>query len=278
MPDCRKPLNYLRAEWKDCKQCELGVRRAESGGDFVFGEGEPGGILFVGEGPGKTEEELGRPFVGESGRILRTAINALSLKRVYITNVVCCRSCEEACNSEGQVIRRWIPKSYKWETILKDETPKPLCIAACLPRLYEEIYLVDPVLIVTLGLSAIATLSTTRVTAISTERGKTRPIGIPGAGYAPVLTPKRRVWRHTIKGEVIQPVEQNRVEYLTLPTFHPAHVLRQIADKRQGNPREMFTKDLIKAAIIYNRYMKEVHNINPTDVNYPNDLLEGVDA
>jgi len=61
----------------------------------VFGEGNPHTrIMFVGEGPGQTEDETGRPFVGRAGKLLTQMIEAVGLVRgedTYITNVVKCR-------------------------------------------------------------------------------------------------------------------------------------------------------------------------------------------
>ena len=58
---------------------------------LVMGEGNPNAdIVFVGEAPGKKEDELGRPFVGASGKFLNEMLEAAGLVRsdVYITNIV----------------------------------------------------------------------------------------------------------------------------------------------------------------------------------------------
>ncbi len=49
--------------------------------------------MFIGEGPGRVEDELGRPFVGPAGKLLEEALSAIGWRRedVYITNVVKCR-------------------------------------------------------------------------------------------------------------------------------------------------------------------------------------------
>ncbi len=61
------------------------------GANFVPGEGSPDAdILFVGEAPGKKEDELGRPFVGAAGKFLTEMLGIIGLKRedVFITNIV----------------------------------------------------------------------------------------------------------------------------------------------------------------------------------------------
>ncbi len=60
----------------------------------MFGEGNAKArLVFVGEGPGREEDEQGRPFVGRAGKLLTKIINAMGLQRtdVYICNVVKCR-------------------------------------------------------------------------------------------------------------------------------------------------------------------------------------------
>src|SRR5262245_55734494 len=61
---------------------------------MVFGEGNPNArIMFIGEAPGREEDEQGRPFVGRSGKLLNKCLAQAHLKRedVYITNIVKCR-------------------------------------------------------------------------------------------------------------------------------------------------------------------------------------------
>lgn len=64
---------------------------AESATQLVLGGGNPdAGIVFIGEAPGKAEDEQGKPFVGASGRFLNEMLAAAGLNRddVYITNIV----------------------------------------------------------------------------------------------------------------------------------------------------------------------------------------------
>lgn len=257
MPDYRKSLEELEREWSDCAKCELGMRRRESGGAFVFGQGTVGGVMFVGEGPGREEEKSGYPFVGPSGRILRTAIEKLNLDRVYITNAVSCRSCAQAYNSEGQPIYGTNRRTGQKFPIIKDEQPTPTQLEACRPRLQEEIYLVDPILIVALGGQAANALIGKSIS-VTKERGNTFEIEIPGAGYHPVVTPTTKKWYRKHKGQTVLPVAQNSVKYLVLPTLHPSFVSRKRMDKRHDNPTTQFIRDMKYAAQIYGRYRLEV--------------------
>ena len=261
-PDYNKSLSTLEEEWNSCTKCELGVRRADVSGSFVFGEGTPGGIMFIGEGPGKDEEAMGRPFIGRSGQVLRNLIQKVGITRYYLTNIVACRACGQSYDTEGNP-RFWKDRKTGAQVpVINDQAPTPAQMQECLPRLYQEIYSVDPILIVALGGPASETLTKGSIGVLA-ESGATRKITIPGASHVPNLTDKRKVWARKVRGELIKPVDQSQVEYLMMPLVHPAYVLRKRKDERQGNPVEIFLDGMKKAADIYDRYMFEVHGDHP---------------
>jgi uracil-DNA glycosylase len=75
----------------NCRKCGIGYERRNN----VYGEGDPcARLMVVGEGPGETEDELGRPFVGRAGQLLDRMLLAIGLPRenVYICNTVKCRA------------------------------------------------------------------------------------------------------------------------------------------------------------------------------------------
>lgn len=83
-------LEKVSSGVRGCHLCKLSKTRKNA----VPGEGyHSAKILFVGEAPGKKEDEEGKPFVGQAGRILDEALSKAGIKRseVYITNVVKCR-------------------------------------------------------------------------------------------------------------------------------------------------------------------------------------------
>lgn len=257
MPDFRYSLQDVENVWSSCQGCDLGVRRHEVGGQFVFGEGYPNGIMFIGEGPGAAEEMEGRPFIGKSGSVLREIIRRLDIEQCsYITNVVTCRSCAQAYNSEGQPIMRKDRKTGAFYPFIKDEEPNPLQIATCLPRLHEEIYLADPKIIVTLGASAAKALLKDRSFSIMSARGKLREISIPGASYQPSLTEKKQAWVRKVRGQISMPIVQSRVRYSLFPTYHPAYVIRRQADRSFKNPLDVFIDDIKAAVKIYDKYLE----------------------
>lgn len=118
-------LNKLNAEMMRCSACVL----RQTCRTVVPGEGSAEAeIMFIGEGPGQKEDELGRPFVGAAGKFLDEMLAGINIKRedVFIGNVVKCR-----------------PPGNR--------DPLPDEVAACWPWLMEQIRIIDPKIIVTLG-------------------------------------------------------------------------------------------------------------------------------
>lgn len=112
-----------------CRKCPLCEGRTRT----VPGEGVPTATLMcVGEGPGQTEDETGRPFVGAAGQLLDEILAAIGMSRqtnTFIANIVKCRP----------------PQNRK---------PLPDEMAACLPYLHRQIALVRPRVILALGSTA----------------------------------------------------------------------------------------------------------------------------
>lgn len=264
VPDFRYDLKQLADDWRDCIKCELGQRRATLQRPVVVGEGSEGGIMFIGEGPGGTEEGTGRPFVGASGQLLRKTLGMLHLRHdSYITNIVTCRSCTERLDATGQVrFKRKSkfsdePPEIDWE----DLPPTVVHMKACAPRIYQEIYKVDPVVIVTLGATATEFLTGSSIS-ITKESGwgHTRVIQIPGATYVPNLTAKKGAWTRKVKEVVTLPVLQRKVEYLCVPCVHPAYVLRSLRDSEfnlEDAPSFQMYKTIEFAKAIYKRHQIE---------------------
>ncbi len=144
-------LNELKNMVSDCHLCELSKSRHK----VVFGEGnENAELMFVGEGPGATEDSTGRPFVGRAGELLTKMIeNVLYINRseVYIANIVKCR-----------------PPGNRVPTTEEAMT--------CRPYLMKQIELISPRTIVTLGATAYRYL-TSDDTPISRVRGTVRDMG-----------------------------------------------------------------------------------------------------
>lgn len=119
-------LEELKRQCLTCQRCGLCATRK----NVVFGQGVPGAeVLFVGEGPGASEDEQGLPFVGRSGQLLDHYLEAVGLDRtrnIYIANIVKCRPPQ-------------------------NRDPAPEEAAACLPWLRAQFRLLRPKIIVCLG-------------------------------------------------------------------------------------------------------------------------------
>lgn len=139
---------------KICTKCRLSQGRI----NVVPGEGsEKAEILFIGEGPGKNEDQQGRPFVGAAGKFLTEMIEMIGFKRedVYIANVVKCR-----------------PPGNR--------DPLPDEVETCWPWLETQLKLIKPKVIVLLGRhSAGRFLPTIH---ISSDHGQAFRKNIPGLG------------------------------------------------------------------------------------------------
>jgi len=125
-------LNDLSKIASTCEKCVLCQTRT----NVVFGVGNPEArLMFVGEGPGADEDRKGEPFVGRAGQLLDKMIVAMKFQRkdVYIANIVKCRPPE-------------------------NRNPLPDEVANCFPYLNQQIEIIDPDVIVTLGLVAATNL------------------------------------------------------------------------------------------------------------------------
>lgn len=254
--NANKTLPQLRDEWSSCTKCKLGERRLAEEGSFVFGYGARRAVMFIGEGPGVEEEKQGIPFVGRSGKLLHTVLQALKLEQYYISNIVSCRSCEPRVDAKGNPMLRKNWETKKMELAYQDIPPLPMFMEACFPRLYEEIYLVDPVIVVGLGATACEALLKRPVT-ITRMHGNMTHIDVPGAVHRPSLTPGGK-WARKSLGVLNAPTEQNQVQYLFMPTLHPAFVLRSIQDKDARSWFQQFYADVAKAVQTYNAYLEAV--------------------
>jgi len=157
-------LDDLRAEIRNHHGC--GFEPCETATNMVPGEGSATAeVMLVGEAPGASEDEQGRPFVGRAGRLLDELLGEAGLEReqVYITNVVKAR-----------------PPGNR--------DPRADEVAHCMPWLEAELALIHPGLVVPLGRHALAHFTNgLRISEVHgrelTERGRTLfPLYHPAAG------------------------------------------------------------------------------------------------
>jgi DNA polymerase len=160
-----RTLQEAAHEASACTKCRLAGGRTQ----VVYGTGKADAdLMFIGEGPGYYEDKQGEPFVGAAGQLLNRMLEEIGVRRadVRITNIILCR-----------------PPGNR--------DPMPDEVETCTPWLREQIELVDPRVIVTLGNFATRFMLDKPVS-ISRVRGQ----------------------RFPLEGRTI------------IPTFHPAAILR----------------------------------------------------
>lgn len=139
-------LQELSTSLHNCQRCKLAkLGRSQ----VVFGVGNPhASIMFVGEAPGFYEDQKGEPFVGAAGKLLNDLLQSAGLSRseIYIANVIKCR-----------------PPNNR--------DPEPDEVETCKPFLMEQIGLIKPKLVCTLGNWATQTLMERKV-GITKVRGQ----------------------------------------------------------------------------------------------------------
>ncbi len=170
-----RPSSDLGERWRALEARALGCVTCvlhESRTNVVFGAGNrKAKLVFVGQGPGKAEDEQGQPFVGDSGEFLNKIIAAMGRKReeVYLLNVVKCRS-------------------------PKDRAPLPDEIVACSNYLSEQLELIAPKVIVALGGVAAKALLKTDAP-VANLRG--RWYSYKDIPVMPTLHPAYVLWKYT---------------------------------------------------------------------------------
>jgi uracil-DNA glycosylase family 4 len=149
-------LAALQESLRDCRGCGLSAGRTQ----VVFGAGDPEArLMFVGEGPGFHEDRQGEPFVGQAGKLLTSLLERIGLRRsdVYIANVVKCRPPE-------------------------NRDPSPDEIEACSPHLMEQIGIIRPQVVCTLGRFAAKLLTGTELS-MTAIHGKAKPMSLSGVSW-----------------------------------------------------------------------------------------------
>jgi DNA polymerase len=194
-------LPTLAKAAEKCRGCELYCHATH----VVFGEGPANArLVLVGEQPGDQEDLAGKPFVGPSGHLLNETLEAAGIDRsmVYVTNAV---------------------KHFKWVPAPRGKRrlhskPNWTEITACRPWLMEELRLLEPKLIVTLGATAAQSL----------------------LGRAFRLTQHRR---ELLSPELAAPLPALAFPTRLLATVHPSSLLRMPDKAARDAARKEFLKD-----------------------------------
>lgn len=165
-------MENLKSEILQCSKCRLSLSR----NNVIFGEGNYNAkVLLIGEAPGRDEDIQRRPFVGKSGQLLDKILEACGFSRqkhLFISNIVKCRPPENRIPTEEEA-------------------------QVCMPFLIKQIELINPIILVLLGSSALKYL----------------------------MGPEMRISR--TRGTWL-----NWQDKYVMPVYHPAALLRNTALKR----------------------------------------------
>jgi DNA polymerase len=202
----RERLVEVFREAKDCTLCPLAQTRTK----VVFGAGDANAdLMFVGEAPGAEEDRQGLPFVGRAGGLLNELLGGIGLSRsdVFIANVLKCR-----------------PPGNR--------DPLPIEIESCRPYLVQQIELIEPKVIATLG-------------NFSTKLITDSPVGITRVRGRPQV--------HTLGERTVH----------VFPIFHPAAILRN------PNMRPTMDEDFAALRQLIDAPALPQHKVTPPELPPP---------
>ena len=154
-------LNILRKKIQDIENCKL----KNNSKNIVFSDGDISSpLMIVGEGPGQTEDDQGKPFVGEAGKLLNKMLNAIKIERskVYITNVVNYRPPDNRKPEPDEILR--------YSEFLK-----------------EHISIFDPKILILMGSTAMEALFGNKIK-ITKSRGEWKEIVIKNKVFKAIIT------------------------------------------------------------------------------------------
>jgi uracil-DNA glycosylase family 4 len=211
----RERLVELYREVSECTRCPLYETRTKA----VFGAGNADAeLMFVGEAPGAEEDRQGLPFVGRAGQLLNELLVEIGLSReqVFIANVLKSR-----------------PPGNR--------DPQPDEIAACEPYLWEQVRLIEPRIVCTLGNFA-TKLLTGSPTGITRVRGtpQVHELGGRTVFLLPLFHPAAGLRTPSVK-------EQLRADFATIPALLerplPAPLPSSAEIEEEGEAREQAAAD-----------------------------------
>ncbi len=181
--DQQAKLDQIKA---DILQKNVCPNLAKTAKQLVMGDGNPDAdILFIGEAPGKKEDEQGKPFVGAAGKFLNEMLALIDLKRedIYITNIV-----------------KYRPPNNR--------DPEPDEKEAFLPYLAEQIAVIKPKLIVLLGRHSMESL----IPGLKISQVHGEPKRYNGQVYLPLFHPAAALYNGGMRQTLID-------DFMRIPTI-----------------------------------------------------------
>lgn len=194
-------LAALCESLRNCRECRLASGRTQ----VVFGSGNPdASIMFVGEAPGFHEDKQGVPFVGAAGKLLTELLESVGLSRsqIYIANVIKCRPPQ-------------------------NRDPEPDEVETCKPFLFQQIQLIKPHLVCSMGNFATQTLLERKV-GITKVHGQ--PFDLPEFRLFPLFHPAAALHNDRLRPLLQEDFQKLKrlLDEMAAPTREPA---AQASDK-----------------------------------------------
>jgi len=224
-------IKQLRQDMEGCRSCNLHEARNK----IVHGRGcligRPAPIMLIGQAPGGEEDDVGVPFIGPAGELLMEALLNLFPHDPRFQELMPRKAGDRI---DFTTLRKMLEEIFWFSNMVlcwppEDRQPATAETNICRERLMREIYIVDPVLIITLGRIAHNRLTKQNI-AITDARGKLYEIEVPGQ---------------------TQPVRYN-----VYATYHPSYIGRmQDYEDEKGKAREWFG-DLTEAMQIVDQLNK----------------------
>jgi len=185
-------LESLAAQIRVCTRCDLAQGRKQA----VPGDGNPRAlIMFVGEAPGAKEDEMGRPFVGASGKFLDSMLADIGLRRddVFIGNM-------NRCRPPG------------------NRDPSPAEINACHPWMEAQLRIIQPKVVCTLGRFAMNALIDP---ALQISKAHGIPVEKDGILYIPLYHPAAALYQQTLRDTLIADMRTTKAILQERGFWHP---------------------------------------------------------
>jgi uracil-DNA glycosylase len=238
-------LNQLQGMWHGCQGCKLCEERK----NVVFGYGNSDAqVMIIGEAPGETEDREGLPFVGAAGQLLDLYLGQSSWKeevQTLIDDINKTRPPDQQVALRRELRSKLLDDVYFTNIVMcrppDNRDPIPKEVEACKPRLLHQIYLVDPVIILTAGRIATEALVGKKVS-ITQTRGELFDVEVPG---------------------MIHPVR-----YPVLAVLHPSYLLRKNDFKQKGGDGVKTYNDFVRTFNIVDKY-NETHYDVPIPLTRP---------
>jgi DNA polymerase len=204
--------------------------------NVVFGFGNPDAqVMIIGEAPGENEDRHGFPFIGQAGQILHQFLGDVSARQDVI-NAYCGATDKKAkageiSSARNRLLDLLLQEFYFTNIVMcrppENRDPIPKEVEACRSRLLEQIYTVDPVIIIVAGRIAAEAVIGKKVS-VTSVRGELFDVEFQGKGVT--------------------------YRYPVMPVLHPSYLMRKNDYRQAGGEAEKTRDDLLRAMMLVDEF------------------------